>query len=261
MKSEYPMRLQSFLAKSGFGSRRSCEQMIVDGRISINNKIVRELGTKVERDDAVTVDGIPAEPVERMYYYALNKPAGYVCSNADPNERYFARNLIDVSEKNLLFNVGRLDKESTGLILFTNDGDIAQKITHPSNQIEKEYLVNTDQSIRIEDLQEARQGIYIDDDKPYRIRRYGLETKRWVRIILTEGRNREIRKIFTYFGYTVKKLVRIRIGSLELGDLMPGQFRRISREDILDIIATARPDKVSRSVKRPPAKASMREDT
>lgn len=240
MKNEYPVRLQSYLAKSGLGSRRSCEQLILDGRVRVNNRVVRELGTKVDKDDAVYVDGIPAEPTEKLYYYALHKPAGYVCSNADPNEKYFARDLIDVPERNLLFNIGRLDKESTGLVLFTNDGEIAQIITHPSHEIEKEYLVNTNRMIMIEDLQEARHGVRVDDGRPYRITRYELETKRWVRIILTEGRNREIRKIFSYFGYEVKKLIRMRIGTLELGDLAPGQFRRLSKEEILSIVRSSR---------------------
>ncbi|AEC01839.1 pseudouridine synthase [Parasphaerochaeta coccoides] len=240
MKTEYPIRLQSFLAKSGWGSRRSCEQLIIDGRVKVNSQVVRELGTKVDKDDAVYVDGVLAEPNERTYYYALHKPAGYVCSNADPNESYFARDLIDVPERNLLFNIGRLDKESTGLVLFTNDGEISQLITHPSYEIEKEYLVNTDRTIMIEDLQEARHGIRIDDGRPYRISRYKLETKRWVRIILTEGRNREIRKIFTYLGYDVKKLIRIRIGTLELGDLAPAQFRRVTKDEIMSIVSNAR---------------------
>ena len=122
MKIEYPVRLQSYLAKSGMGSRRSCESLITEGRVRVNNKVVTELGTKVNEDDIVYVDDVLAEPAERTYYFALNKPRGFVCTNHDPNETAYARDLIDIPERNLLFNVGRLDKDSQGLIIFTNDG-------------------------------------------------------------------------------------------------------------------------------------------
>ena len=147
MKIEYPIRLQSYLAKCGVGSRRGCEELITQGRVMVNNRKVTELGTKVNEDDIVYVDDMLAEPEERNYYYALNKPRGYVCTNYDPNETAYARDLIDVPEKSLLFNVGRLDKDSQGLILFTNDGDFANLLMHPSSETEKEYIVRTDLEI------------------------------------------------------------------------------------------------------------------
>ncbi len=232
MKLKYPIRLQSYLAKSGCGSRRSCEQLISSGRVKINTKRVTELGTKVEEEDVVQVDDMLVEPSDRTYYFALNKPKGYVCTNYDPNEERYARDLIDIPDRNLLFHIGRLDKESTGLILFTNDGDVAQRIMHPSNEIEKEYLVNTDDNIRRVDMEEALRGVYIDIPKPYRIKRFELQTKRWVRIVLAEGKNREIRKIFSYFGYDVKQLIRVRIGCIELGDLKPGEYRQMTKDEI-----------------------------
>ena len=139
MKIEYPIRLQSYLAKCGAGSRRSCETLITEGRVTVNNKVVTELGTKVNENDIVYVDDVLAEPEEQAYYFVLNKPRGYVCTNFDPNETAYARDLIDVPQKNLLFNVGRLDKDSQGLIIFTNDGDFANHVTHPSSETEK-YL-------------------------------------------------------------------------------------------------------------------------
>lgn len=232
MKLEYPIRLQSYLAKSGCGSRRSCEQLISSGRVKVNTKRVTELGTKVDEEDVVQVDDQLVEPSDRTYYFALNKPKGYVCTNYDPNEDRYARDLIDIPDRNLLFHIGRLDKESTGLILFTNDGDVAQKIMHPSNEIEKEYLVNTDDTIKREDMEEALRGVYIDIPKPYRIRRFELQTKRWARIVLTEGKNREIRKIFSYYGYDVKQLIRVRIGCIELGDLKPGEYRQLTKDEV-----------------------------
>ncbi|WP_320130880.1 pseudouridine synthase [uncultured Sphaerochaeta sp.] len=232
MKLEYPIRLQSYLAKSGAGSRRSCEGLITAGRVTVNTKRVTELGTKVKEDDVVMVDDSLVEPSDRTYYYALNKPKGYVCTNYDPNEKLYARDLIDIPDNKLLFHIGRLDKESTGLILFTNDGNVAQKIMHPSQEIEKEYMVNCNAEVRREDLEEALKGIYIDINKPYKIRRFELMTKKWVRIVLTEGKNREIRKIFSYYGYDIKQLVRVRIGCIELEDMKSGEFRAVTSGEI-----------------------------
>lgn len=239
MKIEYPIRLQAYLAKSGCGSRRSCEELITSGRVKVNTKLVTELGTKVERDDAVTVDGQPVEPAEMTYYFALNKPKGYVCTNYDPNERLYARDLIDIPDRSLLFYIGRLDKDSTGLVLFTNDGQTANQIMHPSHGIEKEYLVQTDLDIRKGDLEEARKGVYVDSNRPYTIKSYEVINRRVARIILTEGRNREIRKIFSYFGYEVKQLQRTRIGSIHLGELKMGAYRRLEPKEIEDLVKEA----------------------
>lgn len=245
MKLEYPIRLQVYMAKSGCGSRRFCETLITAGRVTVNTKRATELGTKVQEDDVVMVDDELIEPSERTYYYALNKPKGYICTNYDPNEKLYARDLITIADKNLLFNIGRLDKESTGLVLFTNDGDVAQKIMHPSEQIEKEYMVNCSTEVNRVDLEDALKGVYIDIPQPYRIKRFEILSKRWVRIVLTEGKNREIRKIFSYFGYDVKQLIRVRIGNLELGDLPLGQFRQVTSAEIQTMLtgATENPKK------------------
>lgn len=236
MKIEYPIRLQSYLAKCGAGSRRSCELLITAGRVRVNNKVVRELGTKVVEDDVVYVDDVLAEPSDNTYYIALNKPRGYVCTNHDPNETAYARDLIDIAERNLLFNVGRLDKDSQGLILFTNDGDFANLIMHPSSETEKEYIVKTDIDILKKDMDDAYRGLV----KPYRIRSYKLISKREVSVVLTEGKNREIRNLFAMMGYEVKKLTRIRIGQVELGDLPTGQYRRLTRAEVKSLEEGAR---------------------
>ena len=232
MQIDFPIRLQSYLAKSGFGSRRFCEQLIADGRVSVNTKIITEMGVKVSADDVVMVDDMLAEPADRVMYYALHKPKGYVCTNYDPNEKLYARDLITIPENKLLFHVGRLDKESTGLILYTNDGDAAQRIMHPSHEVEKEYAVMTTEPIRRTDMEDALRGVYIDSQKPYTIRKFELRSKRWVVVTLTEGKNRELRKIFSYFGYTVKRLVRIRIGPILLGELPEGKYRPVTKGEI-----------------------------
>ena len=239
MKLEYPIRLQVYMAKSGCGSRRFCETLITAGRVTVNTKRATELGTKVEADDVVMLDDELIEPSDRTYYYALNKPKGYICTNYDPNEKLYARDLITIADKNLLFNIGRLDKESTGLVLFTNDGDVAQKIMHPSEQIEKEYMVNCSTEVNRGDLEDVLKGVYIDIPQPYRIKRFEILSKRWVRIVLTEGKNREIRKIFSYFGYDVKQLIRVRIGNLELNDLPLGQFRQVTSAEIQTMLTGA----------------------
>lgn len=236
MKIEYPIRLQSYLAKCGVGSRRGCEELITQGRVMVNNRKVTELGTKVNEDDIVYVDDMLAEPEERNYYYALNKPKGFVCTNYDPNETAYARDLIDVPEKNLLFNVGRLDKDSQGLILFTNDGDFANLIMHPSSETEKEYIVRTDLEILKKDMDDAYRGLI----KPYRIKSYRILGKRDAKVVLTEGKNREIRNMFEAMGYEVKRLTRVRIGHIELGDLGVGKFRKLTKSEVNTLIEDAK---------------------
>ncbi len=236
MKIEYPIRLQSYLAKCGVGSRRGCEELIAQGRVMVNNKKVTELGTKVNEDDIVYVDDMLAEPEERNYYYALNKPKGYVCTNYDPNETAYARDLIDVPEKGLLFNVGRLDKDSQGLILFTNDGDFANLIMHPSSETEKEYIVRTDLEILKKDMDDAYRGLI----RPYRIKSYRILGKRDASVVLTEGKNREIRNMFEAMGYEVKRLTRVRIGHIELGELGLGKYRKLTKSEVNSLIEDAR---------------------
>lgn len=228
MKIEYPIRLQSYLAKCGAGSRRGCETLITEGRVTVNNKVVTELGTKVNENDIVYVDDVLAEPEEQSWYFVLNKPRGYVCTNYDPNETAYARDLIDVPQRHLLFNVGRLDKDSQGLIIFTNDGDFANQVMHPSSETEKEYIVKTDKDILKKDMDDAYRGLI----KPYRIKSYKLISKREVSVVLTEGKNREIRNLFDMMGYAVKKLLRVRIGEVLLGDLQSGRYRRMTRAEI-----------------------------
>lgn len=236
MKIEYPIRLQSYLAKCGVGSRRGCEELITQGRVMVNNRRVTELGTKVDEDDIVYVDDMLAEPEERNYYYALNKPRGYVCTNYDPNETAYARDLIDVPEKSLLFNVGRLDKDSQGLILFTNDGDFANLIMHPSSETEKEYIVRTDLEILKKDMDDAYRGLI----RPYRIKSYRILGKRDASVVLTEGKNREIRNMFESMGYEVKRLTRIRIGHIELGELGLGKYRKLTKSEVNSLIEDAK---------------------
>ncbi len=238
-KALFPMRLQAYMAKCGVASRRASEDLIAQGRVMVNNKTVREMGVKVTQSDIVQVDGDTIELGEKHYYIALNKPKGFVCTNYDPNEEKYARDLIGIRDNNLLFNVGRLDKDSTGLLLFTNDGDFANRMMHPKYEIEKEYIVKLNRNIDIDDLNRALDGLYIDMPSPYRIRRYDLipRTKDYIKVTLTEGKNREIRKIFSFLNYDVKSLTRIRIGCVEVGDLEPGEWRNLTSDEIKGLLS------------------------
>lgn len=232
------IRLQAYMSRCGVASRRASEELIKQGRVMVNNKVVREMGVKVGPEDVVQVDMETIEPADKKYYIALNKPRGYVCTNYDPNEERYARDLIGIKDNKLLFNVGRLDKDSNGLILFTNDGDFANKMMHPSYQVEKEYLVKLDRPVEVEDLNRALDGVYIDIPKPYRIKRYDFvpRSKQFIKVTLIEGKNREIRKIFSYLGYDIKSLTRIRIGGVELGDLEPGEWRNLKKEEVSKLL-------------------------
>ncbi|MCQ2397906.1 MAG: rRNA pseudouridine synthase [Sphaerochaetaceae bacterium] len=236
MKIDYPVRLQSYMAKSGLGSRRSCEQIILQGRVTINGKKIIELGTKVNEGDIVCVDDVLAEPENKAYYFVLNKPRGFVCTNSDPNETAYARDLIDIEDRHLLFNIGRLDKDSQGMIFFTNDGDFANLVMHPSSEIEKEYIVRTDIDIIKKDMDDAYRGLV----RPYRIKSYRILDKREVSVVLTEGKNREIRKLFEILGYEVRRLKRIRIGTVSLGDLPIGKYRKLLKSEICSLENSAK---------------------
>ncbi len=231
MNIEYPLRINAYLAKSGCGSRRFCETLIQEGRVKVNMQRVTDLATRIEAEDIVTVDDVTVEPVERAFYYALYKPRGYLSTNYDPNEHLYARDLIDTPARDLLFHVGRLDRDSAGLIIYTNDGALAQKISHPSTEIEKEYMVRTTFPVDRRDMEDALRGIEIDGVR-YKIKRFELYSRLWTRIILTEGKNRQIRRMFEYFGYEIKELVRTRIGCIEIDNLKTGHYRTISREEI-----------------------------
>lgn len=239
MEEQLPMRLQAYMAKCGVASRRASEELIAQGRVMVNNKTVREMGVKVGPEDIVQVDGDTIELIEKKYYIALNKPKGYVCTNYDPNETKYARELINMRDNNLLFHVGRLDKESNGLILFTNDGQFGNSMMHPKYEVEKEYIVKLDRNVEIDDLNKALDGLYIDMPKPYKIKRYDLipKTRTFIKVTLTEGKNREIRKIFSFLGYDVKSLTRIRIGCVELEDLEPGEWRNLTQKEIKGLLS------------------------
>ena len=232
------MRLQVYLAHAGVASRRACEKIIAEGRVSVNGTLVTDMGSKVRTGDTVLLDGKPVHPEARKCYVLLNKPAGFVCTLSDEKGRPTAADLLKETYSERLYNIGRLDMFSSGAILFTNDGDFAAKIEHPSAQIEKEYVIETTQDFPLELLTRFERGIRVDGIF-YKCRSAAAINRRKLRIVLVEGKNREIRRVLDSFNCTIKRLVRVRIGNLELGTLKAGEFRNLTaneRHALLDLI-------------------------
>lgn len=224
------MRLQKFLAQAGVSSRRGAEQLILDGRVTVNGAVVRTLGTRVDAaHDVVTVDGrsVHASSTE---WIALHKPPGYVSTRHDPQRR---RTIYELLPRELarLFYVGRLDAESEGLILLTNDGDAAHRLLHPSFQVERAYEADVAGDPPASTLALLERGVQLEDGMARAVRAERLSRGR-VRLTLTEGRKREVRRLLAAVGHPVKRLVRTRYGPVELGSLPAGQWRRLSPDEI-----------------------------
>jgi 23S rRNA pseudouridine2605 synthase len=234
-----PVRLQAYLARCGVASRRASEQYILAGRVSVNGSIVTELGTKVVPGDTVLVDGTAVQPESAMRYVLLNKPAGYVCSLADEKGRPVAAELLKESYTERLYNVGRLDMFSTGLIIFTNDGEFAAKLSHPSAELEKEYIIDTSVAIPRNLPSDFEKGMRIDDTFYKCVKAEQMNARR-MRIVLIEGKNREIRRVFEANQIGIKSLERVRIGNVTGEGLRVGQFRNLSEREVTGLLALCR---------------------
>lgn len=229
------IRLQAFLAHSGVASRRASEKIILEGRVSVNGKVVTELGTKVTPKDEVLVDGKKIALEEKKRYVLLNKPLGYVCSQSDEKGRPCAVDLLRGAYSERLYNVGRLDMFSHGAIIFTNDGDFAARLGHPSAEIEKEYIVESSLPLPRYLADDFMHGIRVDGVF-YKAKFAEEMNSHRLRVILTEGKNREIRKVFENAGLSIRNLCRVRIGNIELEDLAPGQFRELRESEVSGLL-------------------------
>lgn len=219
-------RLNKFLAHAGVGSRRHCEELILRGRVQVDGKVVRELGTKVEPTQEVCVDGQPLKQ-ERPVYYLVNKPRGYLCTNHDPAGRPLAIDLVPQVPQRV-YTVGRLDEDSEGLLLLTNDGDLAFRLMHPRFGVEKTYLVQVAGHPEKEDLQQLLKGVWLSDGhvRARRIKRLKSQGEStWLEIVLSEGKNREIRRMLARLKHKVMRLRRTALGPLILGRLAAGKSR------------------------------------
>lgn len=238
-QSSEPLRLQVFLAHSGVASRRASEQIILDGRVSVNGQVVTELGTKVTAADEICVDGKKISLEEKKRYVILNKPAGFVCSLSDEKGRPVAADLLKEKYSERLYNVGRLDMYSKGMIIFTNDGDFAARLSHPSSQVEKEYIVETSQDVSLETAKLFEHGLRVDNVF-YKCLHCDVLKARKIRIVLIEGKNREIRNMLESQNIGTKSLVRVRIGNVNLDDLRPGDCRELTPAEVKGLLALCR---------------------
>jgi len=230
------LRLQVFLAKAGIGSRRKCEELISEGRVTVDGEIIFKQGTKIT-DQKVSFDGRVVYPAKKMVYIALNKPVRYLCTASDPEGRPLASELVRKAWPGRIYNVGRLDFMSSGLIFFTNDGDFTKIITHPSSGILKTYIVETREDITVEMLNMWKKGVTIEDVK-YKIEEYDLKTPKRVSLTLREGRNREIRNLFNSKHFKIKKLHRIRIGNINVKGLKGGEYRFLTETEVKRLLKT-----------------------
>lgn len=233
------IRLQVYLAHSGVASRRASESIILEGRVTVNGVCVTEMGAKVSTNDIVCVDGKAVKPEDHQRYVLLSKPSGYICSLSDEKGRSVAADLLKPAYSERLYNVGRLDMYSSGALLFTNDGAFASIVGHPSSEIEKEYIVEASLPFRDDILAAFIKGIRIDSVY-YRCKSADRLSSRRLRIVLVEGKNREIRKVLDHFGIRIKSLIRTRIGPVSLGQLKYGEFRDLLPAEIADLLAEAK---------------------
>jgi 23S rRNA pseudouridine2605 synthase len=242
-------RLQKILAAAGFGSRRKCEEMILDGRVRVNGARLLELPALADPDqDDIQIDGRPLVR-EKPVYYMLNKPAGIFCTNNDPSGRKRAIDLLsDVRER--VFPVGRLDAESMGLLLFTNDGSLTQKLTHPRFSVPKTYRVEASGLVTRNVLEKLRGGVWLSEGRtaPAKIEVIHANKDRSILdVTLREGRNREIQRMLAKLGHNVRRMVRIKFGRLSISKLPIGGYRPLTTDEVkylhslADAVPTAKP--------------------
>jgi len=226
------VRLQKFMADCGVASRRACEALIDEGRVKVNGKIVKTQGVKIDPiNTKVEVDNELITATKTKTYLAFNKPAGILSTMSDPEGRPSLQDFFG-SWPDRLFHVGRLDKESEGLIILTNDGQWAHESTHPSFGVEKTYLVQSEEPISRSAFQNLMEGVELEDGlaKPISVARRGA----MIEVVIHEGRNQIVRRMFDALGYPVERLIRTAIGSIKLGELPPGKWRSLNSVELVN---------------------------
>ena len=228
------MRLNKYIAQAGVCSRRKADELIACGNVKINGAVVRELGTQVGDGDRVTVNGKLIEPAEKKVYVVLNKPMGYVTTMDDDRNRATVAQLVeDIPER--LFPVGRLDYNTTGLLIMTNDGDLTYSLTHPKHEVWKTYVATVAGVISDQRIARLRKGVdiggYVTAPAKVQVIRQ-MPRHAVVEIRIREGKNRQVRKMFAAVGNRVQSLERTGIGEIRLGRLMSGHYRKLTREEI-----------------------------
>ncbi|GAA1160379.1 pseudouridine synthase [Nocardioides aquiterrae] len=236
------IRLQKLLAQSGVASRRKCEELMLDGLVEVDGEVVTRLGTKVDpRTAVIRVDGRRLPPVSEKVYLVLNKPRGVVSTMSDPEGR---RNLGDLvaDRPERLFHVGRLDTDTSGLLLLTNDGDFAQRMAHPSYEVDKTYVAEVEGEVYRRTIKQLLEGVTLDDG-PVTVRTarvvQATEAKSIVELVIHEGRNRIVRRLLDHVGHPVRRLTRTAIGPVQLGKLPVGEMRELSRAELGELLDVA----------------------
>ncbi|QCW50891.1 rRNA pseudouridine synthase [Nocardioides dongxiaopingii] len=237
------IRLQKLLAQSGVASRRKCEELMLDGEVEVDGEVVTRLGTKVDpRTAVIRVSGLRLPPVSEHVYLVLNKPRGVVSTMSDPEGR---RTIADVvaDRPERLFHVGRLDTDTSGLLLLTNDGDFANKMAHPSHEVDKTYVAEVEGRVTKETVATLLAGVELDDGpvRPTQARIVAAQQgKSIVELVIHEGRNRIVRRLLDHLGHPVKKLSRIQLGPVRLGGLPSGELRELTNDELGALLDSVR---------------------
>lgn len=224
------MRINKYIAHCGICSRRNAEDLIINNQIKVNGEIMNDLAYKVDiKNDIVTYNDNPINLIDKKYYFLLNKPIGYTCTNKSAFNDKLIFDLINIDTR--LFSIGRLDKDSRGIIIITNDGDIYNNVIHPRKEIHKEYIVTLDKNILYDDIQKLETGVDIGGyiTNPSIIKK--IDNKK-ISIKINEGKNRQIRRMFKKLGYEVIDLNRISIGKINLDSLKIGEYRKLTDKEI-----------------------------
>ncbi|MCD6329905.1 MAG: rRNA pseudouridine synthase [Candidatus Cloacimonetes bacterium] len=235
------MRINKFLAQAGLGSRRSCEQLVLENKIKVNGKIISDLATDIDpQNDIVEYKNKKIRFSSNKIYLMLNKPIGYLVTADDPFERKTVFDLLPKFKEHV-FPIGRLDKNSEGLLLLTNDGDFAQKVTHPSKKLPKTYLVKAKGRIYFRQLRELREGVQLEDGKtlPAKvfIKSYNkAQNLTKIRMVIYEGKNQQIRRMLKAVGSSVIELKRVQIGEINIGKMPIGEWRYLKEKEVRSII-------------------------
>ncbi|HOP79587.1 MAG TPA: pseudouridine synthase [Armatimonadota bacterium] len=239
-------RLQKVMAAAGVGSRRKCEELISEGRVTVNGKVVDRLGMKVDpQKSEIRVDGKLVTLPDRNYYILLNKPAGYTSTKFDPFAKKTVLELVaDVSAN--LHTVGRLDVDTEGLIILTNDGDLTYQLTHPSHEIGKTYVATVRGKVDEDDLDRLRTGIQLEDGvtAPAKAKLLNVSPdgrRSTVELTIHEGKKRQVRRMFNAIGHRVEHLIRTKIGSISIGNLKAGEWRYLTDDEVKRLKESAQP--------------------
>jgi 23S rRNA pseudouridine2605 synthase len=228
------MRLNRFLAAAGVGSRRYCDELIAAGRVRINGRQCTDFSAQPSTRDHVKVDGKLVH-ASRSLHIVMNKPAGFVSTRSDPHARDTIFDLLP-SKFRRLFNIGRLDAQSQGLLILTNDGELAQRLMHPRYKIEKEYELTLERPWDPTLAPKLLRGVFLESHRAKIVRLHSVTSTR-LRVVLRQGINRQIRRMFHEIGYEVNRLVRVRVGSLRLGDLPAGHWRLLTKRELESVEA------------------------